>query len=94
MKSASNVTAINTPSDLALCHAAQVNLYTLAMNCKDSDIAERALFLLSEMEHYDHQIRPTPARRRQIENFLRACTRMRQRIEVNCQKIPELCDIH
>jgi hypothetical protein len=81
-------------SDLALCQTAKVNLYTLAMNCQDSDVADRALFLLSEMELYDEQTLPTPTRRRQIEKFLRACQSLRERLESTCGQIPELCDTH
>lgn len=81
---------ISNTSDLALCHAACVNLYTLAIKCLDEDIAARALFLLSEMEHYNHATLPTPARRKQIERFLFACASLRQRIEKCCPAIPEL----
>lgn len=80
-------------SDLALCHAAQINLYTLAMNCRDTDLAARALFLLSEMEHYDERTLPTRARRRQIEGFLQACASLRQHIEARCPKIPTLSNV-
>lgn len=87
-------THLSQLSDLALCQHAQINLYTLAMNCRDTDIADRALFLLAEMEHYDEHTSPTPARRRQIEGFLTACRKLRQRLAAASNAIPELCDIH
>jgi hypothetical protein len=84
--------AIDELSDLTLCRTAQASLYTLAMSCPNADIAGRALFLLSEMEHYDQHTLPTPARRRQIIRFLTSCRNLRQRLEATCHQIPELCD--
>ena len=76
-----------------LCHLASVNLYTLACRSTNEDTAARALFFLSELEHYNADNPPTPIRKAAILNFVMACRSLRQRLEFLTKSIPELSEL-
>ena len=82
-----------TPQAIALCQAAALNLYTLAIRSKNPDVSEQALFFLTEMEHYSVQTPPTKTRLTQIANFISACQQLQQRIALASTNIPHLLEI-
>jgi len=76
-----------------LCRIASIYLYSLATRSTNEDTAGRALFFLSELEHYDTANPPTAIRRAAIERFVLSCHNFRKRLEALTRSIPELSEL-